>query len=235
MLLTHLFEKPRTLLPFKKDSMANSRGRHDALIAVMHPVDFLKLTTNDQAHLDSIIDTVDRTVDQYNSGESEYNKFEYNIPYLLVSYPSGKVMGHEGRHRAAMVLKSGGISFPVAIALRSPIKHFVTWEQMDDNGDVIVDADDEPVVHSKEFDKLEDAEKFKNELKSDWGNGSISVKKVTIGGNILKGHPDRNNFNVHPWVYGKWTPEDMPPVLIGEENDSIRIPTNRMKVGVIKK
>jgi hypothetical protein len=223
--------------------MANARNNHDALLVVMNPMDFLKLTTPDDDELQSIIDKVDRSLADYNSGVGEYNKSNYNLPYLNVLWPSGKIVGHEGRHRAAMVYKEGGKSFTATISFRQDYSYFVTWEQTDENGDEVLDEHGEPKMFSQPFPTLQSASAFKREIENewrapdyDWSQGTKSrVKVVTNGGNILRGHPERNNFNVHPWVYGKWTPADMPPALIGQYNDSIRIPTSRMKIGVVRK
>lgn len=80
----------------------------------MDPRDYLRLTI-DEANVDAWIahegDEV-QSLEVYNS---------YNItlmPWLDVDMHSGKVVGHEGRHRAAACIKAGVKKFPVAICLR---------------------------------------------------------------------------------------------------------------------
>lgn len=81
---------------------------------LLDPKDFLRLT----------IATHD--VNRWLEEEKEYTKTldEYNgynmrlMPWLDVDIHSGKVLGHEGRHRAAAVIAAGGKTFPVALCLR---------------------------------------------------------------------------------------------------------------------
>lgn len=84
-----------------------------AALVYLHPSDFLKLTTLDDASRDSIIAESKSLI--------EYNAFTHARasiipPHLDVEIKgkdAGKILGHEGRHRAAAVLKSGGTRMPV--------------------------------------------------------------------------------------------------------------------------
>lgn len=53
----------------------------------------------------------------------DYNRFSREgetvlMPFLYVDLATGRVEGHEGRHRAAAVMNAGGTRLPVAIILR---------------------------------------------------------------------------------------------------------------------
>jgi hypothetical protein len=226
-------EGPRTTLPLNKGVMRNARGRRDALLAVMDPMDFLRLTTKNQAEIDSVINTVDRSIEQYASGQGVYNKTEYFLPYLGVSFPSGHVFSHEGRHRAAMIIKAGGKSFPVTVYFNSETTYVVTWKRLDDNGDPVIGAEGDDVIFSRKFLSRASASEFLEQTRAD--GDCFNVRKETLHGGMLKGHPDRNNFDVHPYEYGKWAVEDMPKVLTGQFDPSVKVSTSDMKIGLIKK
>jgi hypothetical protein len=74
----------------------------------LHPKDFLALTTPDDEHLEMIKSNA-KDVDFYNKAGSIVH------PFLWFDLKSGKVDGHEGRHRAAAVLNSGGKTMKVAL------------------------------------------------------------------------------------------------------------------------
>ena len=79
----------------------------------LDPVQFLSLTVTDHNVYDWIKKELPhtKTVDDYNS-------YETLMPWLDVDMHTGKVVGHEGRHRAAACIKSGSKRLPVAICLR---------------------------------------------------------------------------------------------------------------------
>lgn len=100
----------QTMLDIAKDNKAIG-------VYMMSPKDFLGLT-------------VDRPLNQWIQEEkddtftvAEYNKFTQAgktiiMPFLDVDIDTGKVLGHEGRHRAAALLADGETSMPVAITLK---------------------------------------------------------------------------------------------------------------------
>lgn len=95
-------------------------ARTNKAVAViwMKPSDFLKLTTTheDTRWNESITGRPVKELDVYNrfteSGEIHV------MPFLQVDLATGRVEGHEGRHRAAAVMNAGGARMPVAIILR---------------------------------------------------------------------------------------------------------------------
>ena len=138
-------------LPLMKDAMSS----HDMLlektlphlIAVMDPMDFLKLTTIDQRHLKEIMTESVISLESY--------KKRYEMPFLLIDWDTGIVLGHEGRHRASMLIKSTGdkSKFPVAIYLND-IKFMVQWKSKKPGSRALVER------KHKIFDLFDDADKF---------------------------------------------------------------------------
>ena len=96
----------------------NARGNKCVGWIIMNPLDFLRLTTTKPNVFDWI---------QQEKGDtktvSEYNGFAASgksilMPWLDVDRHTGKVVGHEGRHRAIAVYVADSRKFPVAICLR---------------------------------------------------------------------------------------------------------------------
>lgn len=83
------------------------------MVIDMHPMDFLKLTTSD-ASLEQILSGA-LSKDEYQKFADE-DKLSVH-PFLSVEQKSGKVVSHEGRHRAAAAIKAGDVHFRVAIIL----------------------------------------------------------------------------------------------------------------------
>src|SRR4051812_47598670 len=121
-----LFEAPTTL-PQKKGNARIAASNYAALIAVMDPRVFIRLCVETDQRLADILTTVDVSLADFRAGKhTEFNPLMYNMPFLEVFYPEGRVRGHEGRHRAARVLKAGGTKFPVTIYFRAPHRFSVT-------------------------------------------------------------------------------------------------------------
>jgi len=126
--------------------LSNARGNSSQVIVEMPPEDFLKLTThteedwvhflraakplvqynryskmgNDDKYLDWVNRGKDRKDDDYELGSRQH-------PFLMIQIDEtnptrGKVMKHEGRHRAAAYMKRGGKSYPVALMLRGDVE-----------------------------------------------------------------------------------------------------------------
>jgi hypothetical protein len=240
MLYRELLEAPRTSLPLRKGAAKSARSNYGSLLAVMSPSDFLLLTTTDRQERQRIIDDPFNSLDAYDKGpetENElgaiFHKSQYNMPYLNVLYPSGQVVGHEGRHRAAMVLKAHGNKFPVALYFQSEIVYTVRYTQYDTNEDT-----DDGIQKVEQFPDLEAARQRLAELKQlsyseDAPSYYSSIRLDHVGGEKLRGHPGRSDFR--NWKYAPWNPTDMPPFLIGQFDGSIRIATTRMAVGALKR
>jgi hypothetical protein len=221
----------RTTLPLSKGVVRNARGSYGALIAVMSPTDFLSLTTGNRRDRDAIMKVAVTSLDDYgNEIDPNFRKSEHYMPYLNVNYPSGLVTGHEGRHRAAMVTKSGGKSFPVILYFRTDYKYVLTYEKYHA-------ATDEGIDQVEEFATLQDGiwrERELGELNKDLDQpySYYGIKLRTQGGDTLKGQPDRSDLE--NWKHAAWKASDIPPYLHGQFDKSVKVPTSRMRVGVVK-
>lgn len=90
-----------------------------AFVATMDPVLFLRLTTTNDAHAQMIAESAAR-LDAYNAWSAQGETLI--APYLEVDMKTGKVVGHEGRHRAAALLAAGEHEMPVGIVLMRAFK-----------------------------------------------------------------------------------------------------------------
>lgn len=221
-------------LPLRPGVIKQARGAYGAFICVMRPEDFLELTTYDQKELQQIKDKRypipdDEYVERMGADmAASYPPGRFDMPFLYVGFPSGKVEGHEGRHRAAMVLRDGGRSFPVMIYPRADTVYVVKSEYRD--------QDDE-----SHFEEVE----FTNRRKADSHEMGILMKslrdqdpvdrrhhKTTITthrGDKLRGAPERS---LKPYQYAAWRVEDFPKQLVAQYNDWMKV--TRFKVGLVK-
>lgn len=230
-----------------KGDLPRIRGSYGAFIITMEPLDFLKLTApeadferikarpfpHDREKWTEINDGKDR----------DYGRF--NIPFLTIEWPSGKVVGHEGRHRAWMVHQQGGTNFPVAIYMRHPNEYEVVYdeynveteesvEKREDFGTNYAAAkarEDELKNHSqKERDAWQHA--YDNDLDFDISPISYhGVKIETYRPGDIKGSPNHVNPN-DPWERKPYAVEDMPQQLLGQYDDSVVV--TKYKVGLVK-
>lgn len=108
-------------------------GNKQHVLVHMHPSHFLALTTTPE-HGEDYFKSKALPLEKYNeyvrSGET------LNSPFLTVD-GKGKVVGHEGRHRAGALLNAGHDSMPVHIRLRGDNHPDVPdrdlgWEHMPD-------------------------------------------------------------------------------------------------------
>lgn len=106
-----------TKLLLTQKMVDNMKGNKAVGFYLMDPWDFLSLTT-DKLVNEWVKQEQDetRTVEEYN----EFAQAGKSIlpPFLDIDRKTGKVVGHEGRHRAAALLNSHGDRFMVAITLR---------------------------------------------------------------------------------------------------------------------
>jgi len=97
-------------LPLSKQGVKQSFSRYPGLVAVMDPKDFIRLTTTSDKEFNEIF----KNNSDYNFVD-KFDKDEYQMPFLEVILDSGKIIGHEGRHRAAIIAEHGGTHFPVMV------------------------------------------------------------------------------------------------------------------------
>ena len=222
-LLTTLARKH---LPLRKEGLREARSTYAAFIITMHPMDFLKLTTVDQKEIFDIIREADVSLDEFHKGsDPDFNKNRYFMPYLGIYYPSGAVYQHEGRHRAARVLKAGGKSFPVAINCRQTESYLVTWEES-------YLPDNKSEYKEKLFDNRVEFKKFYEALKIKYDNWQRNPDGISIYGLDYKNIMGKN-YRLHP-EKRDWTKNDFPDQLIGQYNSHIIIPKSKIKVGLVK-
>jgi hypothetical protein len=219
-------------LPLNKGGVKHARSMYGAMICVMNPADFIRLTTTNEREYQDVLDDAKVSLDDFKKGtDPDFNKSSYNIPFLRVVQETGKVKGHEGRHRAARVLKAGGDKFPCVIYFRTPMKYTVTYYRAKWNGEEY--ADD--VTHKETFNTADEANARAAELEtendnhdSEYYNGDI--RRDNVGNYEMKGSPRSQGWDRDPWQAS-----DMPANFIGEFNASVVIPTSRMRFAPIKK
>ncbi len=96
----------------------NAEDRKGIGILQMDAYNFLRLTIDTAGVTSWIKEEAESTksLDQYNKwGQDGTIRV---MPFLNIDIKSGKVLGHEGRHRAAAILNEGGKFIPVAIFLK---------------------------------------------------------------------------------------------------------------------
>jgi hypothetical protein len=216
------------------DQIRNARGSYGAFVISMHPDDFLELTTSDENEKKSIY------AKQFPIPKDEYadrmaglsiadKEGQYQMPYLNVEFPSGKVVGHEGRHRAAMILKNGGTSIPVTIYPREDTIWRTTIEFENEDWEVVDSI-------SQDFRNHSDA----NHFALDYMLGKrLPPEGLRFGkdkieclrGNALRGAPARSEG---PWKNAKWQASDFPDKLICQYHDWLSVPKSRFKIGLVK-
>ncbi len=164
----------RTHLKLNKGVANLAASNYAALLAVMDPMDFIRLTCKTEKEVETVLSNAKVGLDDFNASiDPDFSYTQYNAPFLDISWPDGRVRKHEGRHRAARVAKAGGKKFPVAI--------------------FFVDR-----------------------------------------GYIYRAHPDRGQGD-DGWNPDPWHVEDMPAQLIGQYDQSVVVPTSRMRIGVMKR
>lgn len=117
MLLSELFEARKPWLRITPEHIRQAKGGKAQIIVEMDATTFLMMTTNENP--ESIRKTSQR-LKNYN----RYAKSGENIlmPFLVIALSndgaSGRVVGHEGRHRAAALEREGTGIIPVALILK---------------------------------------------------------------------------------------------------------------------
>ena len=101
---------PGTIDRYLKDYAAKSSPRYaQAYIAYMYPDDFLSLTTSSSGR--EIVEMTSRALDTGELGEAS----RHQPLQLHIDHESGEVTGHEGRHRAVALSRSGVAQMPVLL------------------------------------------------------------------------------------------------------------------------
>lgn len=223
MHLRELFESFR--LPITRGEIPRARGSYGAFVVSISTEDFLKLTTPNQAAIDSIKARpfpADREAYVNDYGDDK-NFGKYNMPFLKVSFPDGKIFGHEGRHRAAMVARKGGDRIPVIIYPYEDTGYEVTYKYWDESGyrqeRTLTGFSDEESAHRAGEEALRAfPEDDRGRIKTHWS-----------GNRILRGEQSRSN--PEDWCYAAWKKEDFPKVLRGQYTD---YETSDFRVGIVK-
>jgi hypothetical protein len=228
-------------LPLRKGGIGNARGSYAAFVVTMHPDEFLRLTASESDRAMIAAAPFPDTEEDYSRWGDDSKDFgRFPTPFLNVEWPSGRVMGHEGRHRAMMVLRQGGEVFPVIIYLRSQVYQEVTYEKS--NWDT-----DEETQHVERFEDIEEAMARVTELKAwndkrraMWGEDGYDelepvsysgVKINSLGGHALKGSPAHDNPK-DPWEKKPFQISDMPKQLLAQHDQSISV--SGYRVGLVK-
>ena len=217
-------------LPLDSGTIPRARGSYGAFITTMHARDFLRLTTLHDDHIEEIKSrSFPYSKEQYREvmGRDEgFGKFW--MPFLNVAFPSGKVLGHEGRHRAAMILAHGGDLIPVIIYPKTDEEYLATveyWDEDDGRYRKLVTDD----AYSTRKEALID---IKNKiLRMGIPEDDLrEIKTEFVGHSTLKGEPTRSQG----WERAKWLVSDFPDQLIGQFNPSVVVPRNHFKIGLVK-
>jgi hypothetical protein len=224
-------------LPLRPGVIKNSHGAYGAFVVVMSPYDFLELTTSNEAQLQAIKNGTDRDR-PFPQPDDEYNKDHeglsvtagrFDMPFLYVQFPSGKVTGHEGRHRAAMVHRSGGKSFPVMIYPREDDRFLVRDIYRDDDWN---EHEIDTEYHSRRDAEAHEYKLLLSSLHDEpMLNGwtYLKTKIKVLHGEKLRGAPARS---VAAYQYAAWKVEDFPKALVSQFNDWNKV--TRFKVGLVK-
>ncbi len=223
--LTDLYEYR---LPLIAQQVRRIRGSYAGFIITMRCEDFLRLTTTSDDQIETIKQRpFPYTKDEYEEVMTHTTNFgRYDLPFLNVSFPSGKVKGHEGRHRTAYVMSRGGDRVPVVIYPKeedSFTPEVIYYDEEGHRTERRIDGH-----YTKREDAEKAAQKYADSLSDD-----CSVMKVRAGyqwGGTLRGAPDRSSRE--DWQHSAWRVEDFPKQLIGQERESVIV--TDFKVGLVK-
>lgn len=223
MRIADLFE---TNLPLSGKQIPRVRGSYGAFVITMSPRDFLALTTVDQNELDQIVNRpFPYDKEEYVNRLGRDDGFgKYDIPFLKVEFPSGKIIGHEGRHRANMVMQSGGNNLPVVVYPYEEYSFDVRLEYYDDDDKLVTELLGPFGSHEEAVHALENA---RSSLEERDFFVSRKTRIHSHPGGILKGQPDRSDG----WERAAWKKEDFPKQLVGQYRHVV---INRFKIGLVK-
>lgn len=240
MRLNDLLEH-RTTMPFGRHSLSTASAGRAAFVCVMAPEDFIRLTVETDEQYNQIIDETKLGLQDYI--EQERDKHYLHPPFLDVEIETGRVRSHEGRHRAAMVIKEGGKTFTCVIYMKEKIQHKVSYTIVHDDTydehkfEEYFSTSDEAYAF---IDKYGSYSPDQVSLIMDKLNVSklesmdylaTSFKHDIVGGGKMKGSPDHND---DPWVRMPWRNEHFPQQFVGQFNKSFVVPTSKMRFAPLK-
>jgi hypothetical protein len=133
--------------------MSQAKANKCIGMMTMNPYDFIRLTIN-QGDVDQWI----KEEAEYTKTVEEYNEFarkgdSIHPPWLEIDMETGKVVGHEGRHRSAALIKEGVKQIPVAVMLRKGSRESGYWAEY------YVSGEDPKFPYKKRFYGLKDIPK----------------------------------------------------------------------------
>jgi hypothetical protein len=132
----------------------NARGNKCVGWLNINPLDFLRLTTTKPNVFDWI-----KQEESDTKSLADYNSYAASgksilMPWLDVDMHTGKVLGHEGRHRAIAVYLANSHKFPTAICLRDrgyPVYYTQPYPDPMDLVKKFMTKDDVPKVFTGQF------------------------------------------------------------------------------------
>ncbi len=211
-------------LPLRRGEIPKARGSYGAFIITMHPLDFLKLTTTNDEGIAQIQDRKFPATEEeyYDPTLRDFGKFE--MPFLTVAFPSGKILGHEGRHRSAMILKQGGTKVPVIIYPKSEGKWIGVATYY--NSDGYRETNSTTQEYTSKSLALDAAMADIHRLNIP-EEDIIKLDYKFVGNSTLKGEPNRSEG----WDHAAWKKEDFPEQLVGQYS-SYR--ATNFQIGLVK-
>ncbi len=227
MRLNELFE---STLPLMKGQIRKARSMYGAFIITMDPKDFLYLTSTPEDYQKILAKKFPVDREQYlawglDDGDANFGKFE--MPFLGVGFPSGRIYRHEGRHRAAMIMRQGGKNFPVIIYPEEDPFYIGKIEYFDNESKKQIWTTPEYPDKQSAYDA---AKTKSEELAMDENNYILRLRSEYNSGSKLRGAPDRSDRST--WDHAKWTKEDFPKALIGQYERSREI--SKFRIGLVK-
>lgn len=228
-------------LKLVKGDLARLRGSYAAFIITMSPGDFLKLTAcpSDLEYISK--HEFPKSAEVYRELRDTDKDFgAFNIPFLSIEWPTGKVVGHEGRHRALMVQRSGGTNFPVAIFMRAQHEYEVHYTKSNlDTYEETQEVEQFGTDYKAARARADELKNWNANERKAWtvdapDQEPILYRKVkveTLRGGEIKGSPNYNNPDDY-WDRRPYAVEDMPKRLISQYDDDISVTNYR--VGLVK-
>lgn len=225
-------------LKLQPKQMANFRGNYGAFIITMKPEDFLRLTTapGDMERIAAAKFPLPPE-DYIARGGEEKEIGRFYMPFLYVEWPTGKIKGHEGRHRALMIQRQGGTNLPVVIYLRYENHYSVSY--------IVYDGDEERTKtedfgtdKERAYARRTEMEGHNQRVRAAWDNDDFSdlsvyhqVKLDVSRGGWIKGSPTQENPD-DPWDRKAFVHEDMPKQLLGQFDRSVVV--TDFRIGRVK-
>ena len=95
-------------LPVNKEDVPDYEDSYAKISVIMKPELFISLTTGDEKTVSDL---------EYDNQEYDYHydPDDYDVPFLKVLYNSGKIIGHEGRHRCVWAIDNKYDKVPVTL------------------------------------------------------------------------------------------------------------------------